>query len=311
MTAAAIDGLDAARVHEIARLLTPHVRHTPLIPTPGGGFLKLESMQPTGSFKVRGFFTAAHLIDRERVARGLLTVSAGNAALACAHVARELRVPCRIVMYDTAPVLKLSGVRDLGATAVLMPRERVMEWIADRGWEDEPEAFIHPFADPAVIAGHSSIVPEILADLPDVERVLVPVGGGGLICGVALGFAALKPDVRVTGVQSDGYPLWQQAFLINGRPSLTPATIADGTSAPFDPVMFERLGSLVHQWVVVPEAVLRTTVASLAIDVKVVAEGAGALAYAAMRDERSMPRTVAILSGGNIDASRLAELLTE
>ena len=144
---------------------------------------------------MRGFFTAAHLVDRERVARGLLTVSAGNAALACAYVARELRVPCRIVMYDTAPALKLNGVRDLGATVVLMPRERVMEWIATRAWEHEPEAFIHPFADEAVITGHSSIVPEILADLPDVERVLVPVGGGGLICGIALGFAALKPEV--------------------------------------------------------------------------------------------------------------------
>ena len=171
--------------------------------------------------------------------------------------------------------------------------------------------FIHPFASVAVITGHSSIAPEILADLPDVERVLVPVGGGGLICGVAVGFAALKPDVQVIGVQSDGYPLWQQAFAVNGPPSLTPRTIADGTSAPFDPVMFERLRTLVNEWVVVPEPTLRKTIARLASDVKVVAEGAGALGYAAMLDGRSTPRTVAILSGGNIDASLLAKLLTE
>ena len=162
-----------------------------------------------------------------------------------------------------------------------------------------------------MITGHASIVPEILMDLPDVERVFVPVGGGGLITGIALGFAALKPDVRIVGVQSDGYPLWQHAFALNGPPSLTPATIADGTSAPFDPVMFERVGALVHEWVVVPEGTLRKTVARLAVDVKVVAEGAGALAYAAMADGRSTPRTVAILSGGNLDPSRLAELLTE
>jgi threonine dehydratase len=215
------------------------------------------------------------------------------------------------MMFDTAPALKVDGVRKLGANAVLMPRDRLLEWIATRAWEHDPEVFIHPFANEAVIEGHSSIVPEILADLPDVERVLVPVGGGGLICGIALGFAALKPDVQVVGVQSDGYPLWQQAFAVNGPPSLTPHTIADGTAAPFDPVMFERLRSLVGEWVVVPEATARKTVARLATEVKVVAEGAGALAYAAMVDGRSTPRTVAILSGGNVDAPRLAEWLTE
>jgi threonine dehydratase len=306
-----IEGVDAARVHEIARMLAPHIRHTPLIPTPGGGFLKLESLQPTGSFKVRGFFAAAHVVDRERVARGLLTVSAGNAALACAYVARALQVPCRVVMFDTAPALKVNGVRARGAETVLMPRDRLFEWMTTRAWERDPEVFIHPFADTAVITGHASIVPEILADLPDVERVLVPVGGGGLICGIALGFAALKPDVQVVGVQSDGYPLWSQAFALNGPPALTANTIADGTSAPFDPVMFERLRSLVGDWAVVPETTLRRTVARMATELKVVAEGAGALGYAAMLDGRSTPRTVAIVSGGNLDGSRLGELLTE
>jgi threonine dehydratase len=307
----AIAGVDAAAVHEVARLLAPHIRHTPLIPTPTGGYVKLESQQPTGSFKVRGFFAAAHLMERERVARGLLTVSAGNAALACAYVARSLGVPCRVMMYDTAPALKLDGVRALGATPVQLPRDRLVEWMAAHAWEQEPEVFIHPFANETVITGHSSIVPEILADLPDVERVFVPVGGGGLVCGIALGFAALKPDVHVIGVQSDGYPLWQQAFALNGPPDLTPRTIADGTSAPFDPVMYERLKSLVTEWALVPEATLRKTVARLATDVKVVAEGAGALAYAAMVDAQPTSRTVAILSGGNIDASLLAELLTQ
>ena len=307
----ALPEVDAARVAEVARLLSPHIRRTPLIPTPSGGFLKLESLQPTGSFKVRGFFAAAHIVDRERVAHGLLTVSAGNAALACAYVARELQVPCRVMMLDTAPALKVDGVRNLGAKPVLMPRDRLFEWITTRAWEHDPEVFIHPFADDAVIVGHSSIVPEILADLPDVERVFVPVGGGGLICGIALGFAALKPDVQVVGVQSDGYPLWQEAFAVNGPPSLTPSTIADGTSAPFDPVMFERLRALVTAWVLVPEATVRKAVARLATDVKVVAEGAGSLAYAAMIDGRPTPHSVAILSGGNIDGSRLAELLTE
>src|ERR1700686_5360077 len=140
-----------------------------------------------------------------------------------------------------------------------MPRDRLFEWIATRAWEHDPELFIHPFANEAVIESHSSIVPEILAGLPGVERVFVPVGGGGLICGIALGFAALKPEVHVIGVQSDGYPLWQQAFAVNGPPCLTPDTIADGTAAPFDAVMFERLRSRAGEWVVGREAPGRST----------------------------------------------------
>jgi threonine dehydratase len=305
----AVPSVDADRVHETARLLAPHIRRTPLIPSPAGGFLKLESLQPTGSFKVRGFFAAAHAIDSERIARGIMSVSAGNAALACAYVAHALHVPCRVVMYESAPRLKIEGVRALGAEAVLKSRDGVVEWITNRGWEGEPEVFIHPFADENVLIGHSSIVPEILADCPDVERVFVPVGGGGLICGIALGFAALKPDVRVIGVQSDGYPLWQQAFATGGPVSPTPDTIADGTTAPFTPVMFERLGALVHEWVLVPEMDMRSAVRRLATDAKVVAEGAGALAFAASAQEGATATTVAIVSGGNLDPARLAELL--
>jgi threonine dehydratase len=305
----AVPAVDADRVREVARLVAPHIRRTPLIPSPAGGFLKLESLQPTGSFKVRGFFAAAQAIEPERIARGIMSVSAGNAALACAYVANALHVPCRVVMYESAPHLKIDGVRALGAEAVLKSRDGVVEWIANRGWEGEPEVFIHPFADENVLIGHSTIVPEIIADCPDVERVFVPVGGGGLICGVALGFAALKPDVQVVGVQSDGYPLWQQAFAAGGPVSPTPNTIADGTTAPFTSVMFERLGALVHEWVLVPETDMRTAVKTLATDAKVVAEAAGALAFAASAHEGATARTVAIVSGGNLDPARLAELL--
>ena len=306
-----LERLDAARIEDAGRRIAPHIRHTPLVPRAGGGWIKLESLQPTGSFKVRGFFAAALALDPGRAARGLMTVSAGNAALACAFVAHELRVPCRVVMADTAPALKLDGVRALGATPVLLPRERLLEWVATRAWESDPEVFIHPFADDAVITGHATIVPEILADCPDVDRVLVAAGGGGLITAIAWGFAALKPGVRVVGVQSDGYPLWSHAFAAGGAVSLTPRTIADGTTAPFDPLMYERLRASIHEWIVVPEAEVRRAVSRLAREVKVVAEGAGALAFAAMASEPPSARTVAILSGGNLDASRLAELLTE
>jgi threonine dehydratase len=302
--------IDAERVHAVMRQIAPHIRHTPLVPSPSGGFVKLESLQPTGSFKVRGFFAAALAIEPEQRARGLLTVSAGNSALACAYVAHHLQVPCRVVMVETAPTLKVKGVRALGGQVVLLPFERMHEWIKSRSWEDESEVFVHPFADDAVITGHATIVPEILEDCPEVERVFVPVGGGGLVSGIAGAFATLQPDVQVVGVQSDGYPLWPRAFAAGGPVSLTPNTIADGTTAPFNPVMFGRLSECVGEWIVVPEAAVQAAVARLATELKVVAEGAGALAFAAMVSGRSTANTVAILSGGNIDPTRLGEILS-
>ena len=291
--------------------LAPYIRHTPLVAAPGGGFVKLESMQPTGSFKVRGFFAAALELNAERLQRGLLTVSAGNAALACAHVARTLGVPCRVVMLDTAPQLKQEGVRRLGARINPVTQAQMHEWMRNRGWEREPETFIHPFADEVVIAGHGTLAAEILEDHPDVDRVLVAVGGGGLICGIAAAFAALGRKVTVAGVQSDGYPLWPAAFDAGGPVVLQPNTIAEGTLAPFDANMLPRLRALVDEWSVVAESGLRLAVAQLVSDVKVVAEGAGALAYAALVTSAQRSNTVAVLSGGNIDGSRLSTLLSE
>lgn len=301
--------IDAAELTAVAARVAPYIRRTPLVPAPGGGSIKLESLQPTGSFKVRGFFAAALALDPADRQRGLITVSAGNAALACAHVARELGVACRVVMNDAAPAVKVEGVHALGAGAVLMPRAQLYEWMATRAWEGEPEVFIHPFADDRVMTGHASIVPEILEQCPGVERVLVAVGGGGLISGIAAGFAALKPGVQVVGVQSDGYPLWSRAFAAGGPVSLAANTIAEGTAAPYDSKMFVRLRRLVSEWIEVPEADLHRAIARLIGDAKLVAEGAGALAFAAMSAQPATRDMVAILSGGNIDPSRLSGLL--
>src|SRR2546428_2795231 len=145
--------LSLEAIHTAADRARARVMRTPVVPVSDGNWLKLELLQPTGSFKVRGFFAAALALPPERLERGLLTVSAGNAALACAYVARELGVPCRVVMVDTASRAKLEGVGALGATPLLMPRERMVEWIASRSWEGEPEVFLHPFADEGVIAG--------------------------------------------------------------------------------------------------------------------------------------------------------------
>lgn len=301
--------IESQRIRAAADRAREHVLRTPLVPVEGA-LLKLECLQPTGSFKVRGFFAAALLLPQERLRQGLITVSAGNAAQACAYVARELGVPCRVVMYDTAPPPKVEGVKRWGGVPIPMPRDEMLGWMAEEGWRREPECFIHPFADPEVMAGHGGMGLELLEDVPDLARVLVPVGGGGLVGGVASAIKSMRPEVEVIGVQSDGYPLWTRCLEAGGPVAIKPDTIADGTTAPFDARMFELLKQCVDRWLTVPEPRLRAAVPQIAAQAKVVAEGAGALAYAALEQLEPGPRTVAVVSGGNIDPKLLASLLS-
>jgi threonine dehydratase len=282
---------------------------TPVVPVEGG-LLKLECLQPTGSFKVRGFFAAALAKPAEQLRRGLITVSAGNAAQACAYVAKRLGVSCRVVMVDTAPPPKVAGVKRWGATPIPMPRDELFAWMASEGWNNEPETFIHPFADQEVMAGHGGIGLELLEDVPDLARVLVAVGGGGLVGGVASALKGARPEIEVIGVQSDGYPLWTRSLEAGGPVSIKPETIADGTTAPFDNRMFDLLKECVDRWLTVPEPRLRAAIPQVTAAAKVVAEGAGALAYAALEQLEPGPSTVAVVSGGNIDPKLLAELLS-
>jgi threonine dehydratase len=297
------------RIRAAVERARPYVLRSPMMPVEGA-LLKLECLQPTGSFKVRGFFAAALALEPEKLRRGLITVSAGNAAQACAYVARTLGVPCRVVMYETAPPLKIEGVKRWGATPILMPRDEMLQWMADEGWRGEPETFLHPFAEPGVMAGHGGLALELLEDVPDLARVLVPVGGGGLIGGVASALKALRPEVEVIGVQSDGYALWTKSLEAGGPATIKPDTIADGTTAPFDTRMFELLKQCVDRWLTVPEPRLRSAIPELAVAAKVVAEGAGALTFAALEQVEPGPPTVAVVSGGNIDPKLLADLLS-
>ena len=282
---------------------------TPTIPVEGA-LLKLECLQPTGSFKVRGFFAAALALPADRLRRGLITVSAGNAAQACAYVAHKLGVSCRVFMLDTAPTTKVEGVKRWGATPIPLPRDQLLAWLANEGWTEEPESFIHPFAEPEVMAGHGGLGLELLEDVPDLARVVVPVGGGGLISGVASALKGSRSEIEVIGVQSDGYAMWPRTFEVGGPVTIKPETIADGTTGPFDARMFELLKECVDRWIVVPEPRLKTAIPEIASAAKVVAEGAGALAYAALEQLQPGPVTVAVVSGGNIDTSVLASLLS-
>jgi threonine dehydratase len=298
------------RVRAAAARATPHVLRTPLLPVGPGRWLKLDCLQPTGSFKVRGYAAAALALSDEERRRGLLTVSAGNAAAGCAYVAHRLGMACRVVMVESAPPPKVDAVRRWGGKPVFLPREELFAWMAERAWEREPERFIHPHTDEELAAGHGGLGLEVLEQAPDARRILVPVGGGGLVTGVAAAVKGLRPDVEVVGVVSGGYPLWPRVFEGGAAVSLTPSTIADGVAAPYNPVMRDRLAEAVDRWLVVPEDRLRASVAELAAAAKVIAEGAGALAYAAF-DQLDERPTVALVTGSNIDPALLSKLLAE
>jgi threonine dehydratase len=300
-------GID--RIRAATERAQPHVLRTPLLPLELRLHLKLECLQPTGSFKVRGFFARALQLTAEERSRGLLTVSAGNAAAACSYVAHRLGLRCRVVMYEEAPAAKKENVRRWGATPVFMTHDAVHRWLHERGWEQEPETFIHPFADPEVMAGHGGLGLELLADLPDLERVVVPVGGGGLVGGVASALKSLRPGTEVVCVQSSGYPS-MTASIAAGRPvDLDPKTVADGTTAPVDGANLALLEEVVDTWITVPEDLLVGKIGELALRAKVVAEGAGALAYAALDQLPAGPLTVAVVSGGNLAPELLARAL--
>jgi len=297
------------RVRAAAERARPHVQRTLLLPLDERIHLKLECLQPTGSFKVRGFFARALQLSDEERARGLLTVSAGNAAAACSYVAHQLGLRCRVVMYEEAPELKKDNVRRWGAVPIFLSHDAVHRWLQERGWESEPETFIHPFADPEVMAGHGGAGLELIEQLPRLERVVVPVGGGGLIGGIASAVKAIRPSVRVVGVQSSGYPSMTQS-LAAGRPlDLEPKTIADGTTAPVDETNLRLLAEVVDEWITVPEERLKPKIGELAARAKVVAEGAGVLGYAALEQLEAGPQTAVVVSGGNLAPALLAECL--
>jgi len=274
--------------------------------------LKLESLQRTGSFKVRGAGNALAGADPALLARGVATASAGNMARAAAWLAQRRGVPCTVVAPDDAPAAKLEPVANLGARIVRVPFDAWWQALVDRSHPELDGFFIHPVADPAVIAGNGTVGLEIVADLPDVDAVVVPFGGGGLSSGIACAVKALRPGVRVFAAEvATAAPF--APSLAAGRPvaveripSFVDGIGASGVLAEMWPLASSVLdGSIVVELEAVAEA-LRL----LATRNRIVAEGAGAAALAAALTGRAgTGRVVAVISGGNIDSSTLAAIL--
>ena len=292
-------------------LRTPLLRlHAPEFA--GELWVKLECLQPIGSFKIRGATNAMKLAPRATFERGVYTASAGNMAQGVAWCARELGVPCHVVVPDHAPATKLAAIERLGAEVIREPFERWWRVLEEHRYAGLDGLFIHPVSDPAVIAGNGTIALEILEDLADVDSVLVPFGGGGLSSGIAAGVRALAPRTKVFACEVEtAAPL--AAALAAGAPqpsAYTPSFVDGIGGRGVLAEMWPLVSSLLDGSIVVTLAGIAGAIRLLAERQRVIAEGAGAASLAAALSGRAPGRRiVCIVSGGNIDAAKLATIL--
>ncbi len=278
--------------------------------------LKCESFQKTGSFKPRGALNVVLSLSAQGRACGLVTVSAGNHAQAVAWAARVVDVPCTVVMPADAPRSKMEAVRGYGATIVTHADRATL---FDRLREEEARTgatFVHPFDDPVGVAGAGTVGIEIVEQVPDVECVVVPIGGGGLMAGVTCAVKALRPQCRVVGVELEAGPGMTPA-LAAGKPVpvTRPPTLADGLTPPFvGSLALEVAQEALDELVLVSEDEIMEAMRALLVRAKLYVEGAGAAATAALLAGkvklRDGARVVAIVSGGNADPERVLALFT-
>jgi threonine dehydratase len=293
-----------------AVLRTPLVRLD--VDAPCEIWLKLECLQPVGSFKLRGALSAIRAASPAELAGGVVTASAGNMAQGVAWAAREAGVAARIVAPDTAPRAKLDAVERLGGEVIPVPYEVWWQAMVERRYEGVDGLFVHPVEDDAVQAGNGTIGLELCEELDSFDAVVVPWGGGGLTTGIASAVKALRPGVRVVTAEPEtAAPL--AASLAAGAPAeidYTPSFVDGAGGRALLPTMWEHARSLVDSAISVPLGDAADAIRRLASRARIVAEGAGALPLAAaLRGAAGEGRVVCIVSGGNIDAAVLARVL--
>jgi threonine dehydratase len=294
-----------------AALRTPLVRLN-ADDAPAEIYLKLENLQPIGSFKLRGASNAMLLAAPEQLARGVWTASAGNMAQGVAWQARRMGLACAVVGPDHAPETKVAAITRLGATFVPVP---FAEWFAILSAHTFPGMdgyFVHPVSDPNVIAGNATIGLEILEDLPDVDAIVIPYGGGGLSAAIASAARALRPETRLYACEVEtAAPL--APSLAAGAPQEVPytATFVDGIGGPSVlPEMWPLVSRLLDGSLVMPVAAVADALRLLVERNRVVAEGAGATPVAAaLAGKAGSGKVVCVVSGGNIDSAKLAKIL--
>jgi threonine dehydratase len=307
----AIEDIRAARERLAGRVLrTPLVR-LDLPEQPGEIHLKLENLQPIGSFKLRGALNAVLQSDADDLRGGVVTASAGNMGQGVAWAARELGLPCTVVVPEHAPETKLAAIERLGGCVVKVPYDRWWQAIAESRFPEAEGAFVHPVQDERVMAGNGTIGLEILEDLPNPDRMLVPFGGGGLSTGIASAVKAVRPDTKVYAVEPEtGAPLTAAFETGEPRPVDYQVSFVDGSGAPaLLPAMWSHASGILDGAFSVSLDDTAAAVRLLAERARVVAEGAGALALAAALNQGWDEKIVCVVSGGNIDASKLTTIL--
>ena len=315
------DKLEISEVYRAADVLRDVARHPRLIgPThlnpESEVYLKPENLQHTGAFKLRGAYYKISQLTPEERAKGVIACSAGNHAQGVALAATRNGIRSLICLPAGAPISKIEATKRLGAEVCLVPGvyddayQKACELRDEYGY-----TFIHPFDDPKVIAGQGTIALEILEELPDVEAVIVPIGGGGLIAGIAFTLKQLKPEVKVYGVQAEGAPSMYRSVKDGCKERLASvATIADGIAVkePGD-LTFDLCSRYVDEIVTVSEDEIAAAILTLIEQQKLVAEGAGAVSVAAAMFNKvpiADKKTVCVVSGGNIDVTSLNRVIT-
>lgn len=305
----------APRVYATA-VRTPLIRLDPSDDGLPEIWLKLETLQPIGAFKIRGAANAIAQLSADETRDGIWTVSAGNAAQGVALAAKRAGLRCSVLVMDTAPAVKLDAIRRLGAEIVQAPHDECWDTLESRSNPRMRGHFIHPFDDDAFISGNGTAGLEILEDLPDVDAVVAAVGGGGLLSGIGCAVRALKPGVRIYSAEPEtASPL--AASFAAGRPvqfDRWEASFVDGAGGrSVLPSMWPLLRAYVDEALVMPLDAIAASMTFTAERCHVIAEGAGACAIAAARSSRirgaGHRRVVAVVSGGNIDLARFAKLV--
>ena len=305
-------------VEEARKNVAGTVLRTPLVRLELGKdapeiYLKLENLQPTNAYKIRGATNAvAQLSDEER-ARGVWTISAGNAGQGVAYAARKAGIPCSVVAIETAPQTKLDRMRALGATIVPVSYEQAWKAAEAHAYEGLDGTFIHPFDNQNFIAGHGTMGLEIVEDLPNVATLITAIGGGGLITGVGSAVKALRPTVKVIGAEPETAAPYAYS-LGQGGPSKFPewkASFVDGAGGQSVTArMWERMGAVVDSTITVTLDQTRDAMRLIAEKTRTIAEGAGALSLAAaLTGQAGDGPIVCVVSGGNIDLAKFSELV--
>lgn len=276
-------------------------------------WLKLENLQPINAFKIRGAANAvAMLTDAER-AKGVWTISAGNAGQGVAYAAREYGIPCTVVAIETAAETKIERMRNLGARIVKAPFDACWQAMERREFEGVDGSFVHPFDDHDFIAGNASLGLEILEDLPNVRTVIAAIGGGGLVAGIGSSIRQLAPQVRIVGAEPETAAPGARSFE-RGSPQafeeFQPSFVDGAGGKSVFPRMWQRMQGIVDGSIVVTLDETRRAMRLVAEKVRVISEGAGSLAVAAALSGRAGDGPiVAVISGGNIDLARFAQLI--